>query len=369
MNALNDIVDAFLKKYCPDPPAIMKALERASLWKIDDKQAGEKICSEGDEAQACWLIINGFVEVQSGGSTVAFRRAGEIIGEQAFLYLPSGRKYRRTADLVARGPVQLATIDAAFPEKLSDGEKNIWSLTLAAVVNEKLDQATQARALLQQSIDNREQLLRRFADGDALGIVKFAATNLSSPVVERDVIVWFSDIANFSTWASSKDPNEVAAVARHLTELQIELIRKAEGEIDKIMGDGVMAVWFVDTEQRRKERAPKAVACAIDAARKVQELLGEMNLQEQMDIRIGLHSGSAAFGDFGAKERIAVTVLGNTVNMAARYEQAKDKNLGAVRISGDLKIMLEKNSTAKIAFRAPVKVEVKHGVTLDVYSI
>lgn len=369
MNSRNEILDAFLNKYCLDPQAIKQALERTNPWTIVDKQSDEKVCSELEPAEACWLIINGMVEVQRAGKTVTFRHAGEIIGEQAFLQTPLGKKNLRTADLVACGPVQLAGIDAAFQEKLSDAEKIIWTLTLAAVVNDKLEQATVARARLQEFIDNRETLLRRFADGDALGIVKLAADEQASPFQERHVIVWFSDIANFSTWASGRDPNKVAAVARRLTELQIELIRSAEGEVDKLIGDGVMAVWFVDTPTRRAVRTPKAVDCAIKAARGVRRLLKEMDLEDEMDIRIGLHCGPAAFGDFGAKERIAVTVLGNTVNMAARYEQAKEEKLGAVRLSSDLKAMLEENNSSKIEFEAPIKVEVKHGIEIDIYSI
>jgi hypothetical protein len=55
-------------------------------------------------------------------------------------------------------------------------------LTLADVVNQKLEEATSGRSNLRKTIDENEALLRRFADGDALGIVKLAADNRDSPI-------------------------------------------------------------------------------------------------------------------------------------------------------------------------------------------
>jgi class 3 adenylate cyclase len=72
------------------------------------------------------------------------------------------------------------------------------------------------------------------------------------------------------------------------------------------------------------------------------------------------------FGDFGAKNRIAVTVLGETVNTAARYEQAKSSELGRIRISPALKEKVSK--AGGLIFREPNKVTVKES-EIVIFSI
>lgn len=259
--------------------------------------------------------------------------------------------------------------DASLQEKMSAEERAAWGLTLAAVVNEKLTQATRQRSDFRKSIADRDSLLARFAGGDALRVVRKAMEDESAPVVSRELIIWFSDIANFSTWAATKTPEEVARLARVLTGRQIEHIREAGGQIDKLMGDGVMAMWFVDTAERKSRLPAMAVECARKVAAEVGAFLESEKLDKELGIRIGMHSGRASFGDFGAQQRIAVTVLSHDVNLASRYEQAKAEGLHPVRVSRSLKDLVESYPTERDwAFGRPTTIQVKHGVVIDIYS-
>jgi class 3 adenylate cyclase len=131
-------------------------------------------------------------------------------------------------------------------------------------------------------------LLRRFADGDALGIVKLAADNRESPIQERTAIVFFSDIANFSSWAAGRPPHEVATTARQLTAIQIDIIRAAGGTIDKVIGDGVMAYWFVDTREREALVPAEVLGCAQAAIGKVEDA-SEFNSRRQSEAKQEVH--------------------------------------------------------------------------------
>jgi class 3 adenylate cyclase len=153
-----------------------------------------------------------------------------------------------------------------------------------------------------------------------------------------------------------------------LATIQIDLIRSADGTIDKLLGDGVMAYWFIDTSQRAVTEPKKAISCARTAIERVRETIKSEGLEAVLDIRAGLHCGPVEFGDFGAADRIAVTILGETVNLAARFEQAKSPALGALRISPELKMLSEKAGVDLSDFRGPVKTPVKHDVTIDVFS-
>ncbi|AND87295.1 class 3 adenylate cyclase [Bradyrhizobium huanghuaihaiense] len=360
-------IDRFLQQSCPQPDLILSALERTGLCSVRDYVPEERVCGRGDRVGGCWLVLSGRVEVRSDEQNVAFRDAGELIGEQGLLHFLSGRAASRTADIKAVGPVRLLCIDASFQEKLRDDEKVAWMQTLAVVINDKLEQATRARSELRGLATERELLLRRFADGDALGLVKMAAGGEAPPVQSRRAIVYFSDLANFSTWAADKQPIQVARHLRELAKIQIDAIRDAGGQIDKLMGDGLMGFWFIDTTDRERAEPLAVMRCSTLIAEKCSSYFAEHELD--LAIRIGLHCGDVAFGDFGADNRIAVTLLGAAVNIAARYEQAKSAELGGIRVSPELRELMIGSGAKPDGFRKPVQVEVKHGVSLDVYSI
>jgi class 3 adenylate cyclase len=361
----------FLNKYCPDADLIERAMRRTDYWGIEDKTTGEYICARGQQVRSCWFILSGHVEIMVDGRAITRRVEGDMIGEQELLRSfaePSGYP-TASADVIARGRVRLARVNPAFQGKLTAVERIAWGLALASVVNEKLQQATDERSMLQKFIDDRDSLLARFAEGEALGIVKRAAGNPETKVYSREVIVWFSDIANFSTWSTGKSPQEIADLAKNLAQIQIDKIRAAGGEIDKLMGDGVMAIWFIDADSDRASLPGMAVECARAAVSDIQAELRRREGTADLNIRIGMHCGEVSFGDFGAKDRIAVTVLGDVVNLAARYEQAKSEALKPIRISPKLKELVDRGRpVSAISFDGPVQVQVKHGVNIDVFS-
>jgi class 3 adenylate cyclase len=197
--------------------------------------------------------------------------------------------------------------------------------------------------------------------------VKLAAGGGAGPIQNRRAIVYFSDLANFSVWATDQKPADVARHLRNLATIQIDLIRKAGGQIDKLMGDGVMAYWFIDTIEREMVEPPAVMDCVRKVTDESTRYFKDQGLD--LGIRIGLHAGGVSFGDFGAENRIAVTILGATVNLAARYEQAKSPDLGQIRVSPHLRDLIVRSGVDSETFRGPTKVQVKHGVEFDVYSV
>jgi class 3 adenylate cyclase len=368
--AIRDCLHDFLVKYCPRPDLIEPGMLNSFFLAVEDKNTGDLICRRGGDVGFCWFILSGRVEVVVDGRVITERSNGEMIGEQELLRSLVRKRDASpaTADVVARGQVRLVRFGRAFQEKFTAEQQAAWGLTLAAVVNEKLQQATDERSLLQRFIDDREKLLSRFAEGEALGVVKREADGNETRVRSREVIVWFSDIANFSTWSTGKEPEAIARLAKKLSQIQIDKIRAVRGEIDKLMGDGVMAVWFIDSEAERLTLPRRAIECAQGVVADVRTEFSQLGAEANLEIRIGMHCGRVSFGDFGARDRIAVTVMGHAVNMAARYEQAKAPELQPIRVSADLKELLASNEAATPIAFAYAQVEVKHGVIIDIYS-
>jgi class 3 adenylate cyclase len=101
----------------------------------------------------------------------------------------------------------------------------------------------------------------------------------------------------------------------------------------------------------------------MSAAKRIREIVAAEHLG--LDIRIGLHMGPVVIGDFGGKDRIAYTLMGETVNSASRYEQARaDQDglpLGAVRLSDTVFVELRAPHLVSRFDASPREFESKQG--------
>ncbi len=156
----------------------------------------------------------------------------------------------------------------------------------------------------------------------------------------RNVTVMFSDIVEFTPHAEDLPEQETADLLNHHFALLGACIDHEQGVIDKYIGDSVMAVW--GGLSRMDDHADHAVRAALAIAR----VIGEDNAarraagQPVIRVRIGLHSGPVVVGNIGAPGRVNFTVVGDTVNIAQRFEQLgkefmKDGEEMVVLVSGD----------------------------------
>nr|WP_301289086.1 adenylate/guanylate cyclase domain-containing protein [Natronocella acetinitrilica] len=128
---------------------------------------------------------------------------------------------------------------------------------------------------------------------------------------EQEVCILFSDIRGF-TALSRTIPADVlfATVSRHLG-LQVEAVYAHGGYVDKFGGDGIMAVFD------SAEMVGNACACALDIMQTNQELQAT-GADMAVPMGIGIHVGPVVAGNIGTGEHLDYTVIGNTVNLAAR---------------------------------------------------
>jgi adenylate cyclase len=137
----------------------------------------------------------------------------------------------------------------------------------------------------------------------------------------RDVTVMLTDIVEFTPQAENLHEQATADLLNHHFELLGTCIDDEHGIIDKYIGDSVMAVW--GGLSKMEDHADRAVRAALAIAR----VIGEDNAVRRaaglapIRVRIGLHSGPAVVGNIGAPGRVNYTVVGDTVNVAQRFEQ------------------------------------------------
>jgi len=156
---------------------------------------------------------------------------------------------------------------------------------------------------------------------------------------ERQVTVMFTDIRGFSALAEDLGAAETAALLNSHFTLLSSCIEAEGGTVDKFIGDAVMAFWGAPEEQAdhavRALRAAQAIAAAI-CADNIQRCAADL---PPVRVRIGLHSGPVVVGNIGSASRINYTIVGDTVNTAARIEE-----LGA-GLQGDAEIIILAGAT------------------------
>lgn len=326
-------IDAFLDKYAREPELLRERLATVAQRKRRLRD-NEMLCREGDKAECFWIIDEGIIVV-GDGQKITRRTSGELVGEIAFHRLEKGY---RTATMKADGVTTVWEIDRSVLTSFTPEQRAAWYETIAAVLAEKVFQATVQRARLLNDNLSLDYVLRRFVCDDGLMAVNGAFETVDVMNIQPDqtvALLWFSDVAGFSSYSRNMDAAEAARQMRRFMDIQVEEIHAASGEVDKFMGDGLMAFWRVPDQDRIRDRVSRATRAALNSIKRIREIIEAEKLP--LDIRIGLHRGPVVIGDFGGTGRIAYTVMGETVNSASRFEQARvdinDNALGALRLS------------------------------------
>jgi adenylate cyclase len=143
---------------------------------------------------------------------------------------------------------------------------------------------------------------------------------------KRDVSVVFADLSGFTTFSDGRDPREVTAMLNASFERAIPAIRAHGGEIDRLVGDAIVATF--NTRGDQPDHAARAARAALEVLDATAPAVGAH--PDWPRFRIGVNSGEAMVGVVGAREGKSYTVIGDTVNVAARLQGAAP--VGAVAI-------------------------------------
>jgi class 3 adenylate cyclase len=136
--------------------------------------------------------------------------------------------------------------------------------------------------------------------------------------MEQEVIVLFADLRGFTSWCETREATFLVRELNRLLAVQADAVVSAGGDVDKFIGDAVMAV-FLGGE----DSAEKAFACAqqlIIAIRQEIEAEGW-----SLALGVGIHRGSAVVGSIGSDTRRDFTAIGHTVNLASRLCDRAEK--------------------------------------------
>lgn len=159
------------------------------------------------------------------------------------------------------------------------------------------------------------QLLGTYVSQSTIEMVKKSA-QLSQSIEPsyQEYTVFFSDIRGFTSYSESHDPEEVMSLLNSLLDFQVNIIKKYDGDIDKFIGDSVMALFKGEDKE-------------INALKASYEIQKQWNT-DKVYIGIGIATGRVIVGNIGSSERKEAAAIGDIVNTASRLcSHAKPKEI------------------------------------------
>ena len=144
------------------------------------------------------------------------------------------------------------------------------------------------------------------------------------PVFEGErklVTVMFADISGFTALSEAMDPEAVRELMNSCFDYLVPVVKKYEGTVDKFIGDEIMALFGAPvTHENDPERALRAALEMMDA-------LAAFNVNRDTDLgmHIGINTGLVIAGGIGSEGRQQYSVMGDTVNLAARLKDVSDR--------------------------------------------
>ena len=168
--------------------------------------------------------------------------------------------------------------------------------------------------LAQRNIDGRAALtadlrrrLERLLSGAASRAVHRAVSAGGViPSMRTRCTLFYSDIRDFSSFAEANEPEEVVHFLNRLLAIVVDEVKRAGGDVDKLIGDAVLARFQGEDAEARAIQAARAALAATVSARLPR------------GIGIGLYTGEVISGTVGSADRMDFTVIGDSVNLAAR---------------------------------------------------
>ena len=181
----------------------------------------------------------------------------------------------------------------------------------------------------QQIIERMEKtrLRKTFERYVSRDVVKELLDNPSSYLntvggARRNVTVLFSDVRGFTTITESGDPQALVAQLNEYFDHMVNIVFDHRGTLDKFIGDAVMAQWGGIVSAGEKQDAINAVRTAVQMRKRLAKLNADWNRRGMLELRfgIGINQGEAIVGNLGCDAKMEVSLIGDAVNTASRFE-------------------------------------------------
>ena len=156
----------------------------------------------------------------------------------------------------------------------------------------------------------------------------------------RPATVLFCDLRGFTALSEAQGAEEAVATLNEFFTVTTAWVRECGGIVDKFIGDAALVVFGLLDDDGAEDVAERAAVAGMRCALGLEDKLRDLNRRrvaagkEALAVTIAIHSGEVVAGVIGSPDRHEYTVVGDTVNVAARLQQAA-KDYGGVVASAD----------------------------------
>ena len=176
------------------------------------------------------------------------------------------------------------------------------------------------RLTLKQNADILERLLTNFSPQVRCRLMQRARMGRLALGGEHSVVsILCSDIRGFTRLTSQMCPDNVVDMLNEYFGALVDCIFRHDGTVDKFVGDSILAVFGSPEADPQHHR--KAVMAAVEMQQAMEQVSQNRAAKGQVtcQIGIGVHTGDVLHGFIGSPERMEFTIIGEAVNLAARY--------------------------------------------------
>ncbi|AOP32425.1 adenylate cyclase [Leptospira tipperaryensis] len=254
---------------------------------------------------------------------------------------------------------------------------SLFIITIISILVSRYIQLYKDAQLLNKELSNQKDAFYRFVPADFIRIL-----DKESPVSiaigdskEKSMTVLFSDIRDFTSFSESIKPSQtIAFLNSYLSEME-ELVYQAAGFVDKYVGDAVLAL-FADYNDRVDKENFNSADNAVDSAIQMISAVKSGKIQKRfsipsewnLEIGIGINTGSLILGTVGSERRIDTTVVGDAVNLASRLQDLTSLYQSKILISHHTYLQLNRMSEAGIRMIDTVFVKGRNQ-PVDIYEV
>ena len=219
-----------------------------------------------------------------------------------------------TAGAGVAGSVVLARGITAPIAKLVEGTRQVtdgnFDYHLDINSKDEIGELSESFNEMVQGLRERKDMQRFVSESTVEMIQTHAGRTSEGERVRRTV--FFSDIRGFTKMSEEQPPEETIRMLNRCLSLQASLVKKYQGDVDKFVGDSVVAVFAGE------DMALNAIRCAVE----IQKALDEDNTRHadapSLQVGIGIVTGEIIIGSIGSSDRLDFTVVGSNVNLCSR---------------------------------------------------
>ena len=225
------------------------------------------------------------------------------------------------------GALGLSTVLSRPVMRLVEGTQAVaagnFQIHLPVTSRDEIGALTESFNQMAKNLREKEMIKRAFTRYVARQVVDEILKDpekLALKEERRDVTVLFCDMRGFTSLAERLSPEEVVGVLNDFYTLMVDTTAKNDGIVDKFLGDGVMAIFGAPIVH--DDHPVRAVKTAVAMQAAVAEL-SRKRAREGKDpiaVGVGVSAGEAVAGTVGTEDRMEYTVIGDSVNLAARLE-------------------------------------------------